>query len=269
MPFYDAHCHLQDPRFDHCRDALLENLTSCAVRECISNGTSPEDWSILAHLSTHPKVRPAFGLHPWKVMQAPPDWFEQLEQRLIDHPGALIGEIGLDRWIRNAQFPKQMEAFERQLELAASLNIPPSIHCLRAWGNLHRILERYAPRLPGFLLHSYTGPSEMTAGFVKLGAYFSLSGYFLHPKKHHKLEAWRAIPPDRILIETDCPDMGLPTHEHQSIPNTGKSCSELNHPCNLPAIYDFAARTFGLEPTDFATQVEQNYCRLFAQAAKH
>lgn len=269
MPFYDAHCHLQDPRFDHCRDALLENLTSSAVRECISNGTNPEDWSTLARLSTHPKVRPAFGLHPWKVKHATPDWFEQLEQRLIEHPGALIGEIGLDRWIRDPQFPKQMEAFERQLELAASLNIPPCIHCLRAWGHLQNVLERYASRLPGFLLHSYAGPAEMTERFVKLGAYFSLSGYFLHPKKQHKLEAWRSIPLERILIESDCPDMELPAQDHQPIPNAGKSCTELNHPGNLPAIYAFAAKTFGHESTAFASQVEQNYHRLFAQTTTH
>src|SRR5690606_31434693 len=132
-----------------------------------------------------------------------------------------------------------------------------SIHCLKAWGRLDELLR--SERLPacGFLLHSYGGPKEMVNGFLDLGAYFSISGHFAHERKARQREVFRAIPLDRILVETDAPDM-LPPDSLNRFP-----LGSANHPANIQSTHEFAATLFGKTSDEFATQMELNFQRLF------
>jgi len=263
MRYFDAHLHLQDERLSPHLETIVSSLVNNnGIEECIVNGTSPEDWEQVSKLGEHTRIRPAFGLHPWKVAEAPDDWFETLQSFLNSHSGALMGEIGLDKWIRNPHFPQQVIAFEKQLKLAAALDLPPTIHCLKAWGHLLSSLEKLHHLLPGFLLHSYNGPAEMVENFVEMGAYFSISGYFARPEKASKLEPWKRIPLDRILIETDAPDM-LPPADLQLGKLEDHEGKLLNHPTNIRSIYQWAADWFEVEPEAFTQQIEKNYRRLF------
>ena len=60
---------------------------------------------------------------------------------------------------------------------------------------------------PGFLIHAYNGPAEWIPWFVEKGAYFSFSPYFLLERKRPQREAFRLMPLDRLLIETDAPEL--------------------------------------------------------------
>ncbi|CAN0077433.1 unnamed protein product, partial [Phaeothamnion confervicola] len=91
------------------------------------------------------------GLHPWHVHQASPDWLESLRSELQRHPRALLGEAGLDRAARcpdtgrvRVDWPGQREAFAQQFRLAAALNRPMSVHCVRAHGTLLDMLDHTA-----------------------------------------------------------------------------------------------------------------------------
>jgi TatD DNase family protein len=113
-------------------------------------------------------------------------------------------------------------------------------------------------RLPcGFLLHSYGGPGEMAKRFVELGGYFSISGYFAHERKERQREVFRAIPLERILVETDAPDM-MPPEKLREF-----DLGEVNHPGNIVKVYSFAAELLGVELTEFAEQVEENFKRFY------
>ena len=185
---------------------------------------------------------------------------------LIDHldsvPSA-IGEIGLDRWIKDHDLDDQTEVFTWQLRLAAERNLPVSIHCLRAWGKLFEILRTGPRPVCGFLLHSFGGPAELVAPLAKLGAYFSFPGYFAHERKQRQRDAFKRVPPDRLLIETDAPDQLLPD-ERNCYPlldaNSGKP---INHPANLGTVYRFVAEMLD-EPVEIlSARVEANFRRLF------
>ena len=232
----DAHNHLQDPRFDAIRDDVIETMLDAGVTRCVVNGTSPADWPKVAELAgKYPKlIIPSFGLHPWQKPTA--GWQQQLIEYLDTTPGACIGECGLDRWIVDYDIELQTKVFTTQLALAAERNLPLSIHCLKAWGHLLDILESQPLPSCGFLLHSYAGSSELVPRLVKLGAYFSFSGYFLHERKQNLRDTFKTIPPDRLLIETDAPDMLPPEHiiAHPL-------AKQLNHPANLASIYEAAA----------------------------
>jgi TatD DNase family protein len=250
----DAHNHLQDPRFDDIRKELIATMIKCGINQCVVNGTSPSDWPKVAELAAqYPDlVIPSFGLHPWQKPSV--GWQEQLLTYLDTIPQACIGECGLDRWIKGYDIDLQTEVFITQLALAAKRNLPLSIHCLKAWGALLEILESQPLPKRGFLLHSYSGSSELVPRLEKLGAYFSFSGYFLRQDKQNVRDAFLRVSPDRLLIETDAPDM-LPPGEMIEHPLDQK----LNHPANLKRIYAEAANFLD------TSKAAKNFQRFFEQ----
>jgi TatD DNase family protein len=103
----------------------------------------------------------------------------------------------------------------------------------------------------------------MVSKFAKLGGYFSLPGYFAHEGKARQREAFRQVPADRLLIETDAPDQLLPSDRVKYVLQDALTGKELNHPANLPAVYRFAADLFGESIENLAERVETNFRRLF------
>jgi TatD DNase family protein len=265
MELYDCHNHLQDERLKSQRGEIMAAVARESVTKMVVNGSCETDWADVLDLAKqYPNVIPSFGYHPWYVRERSSDWQSVLRQYLDRVPSA-IGEIGLDRWIKDHDLPQQEEVFVWQLRLAAQRNLPVSIHCLQAWGRLLDLLRSEALPESGFLLHSYGGPQEMVQPLAELGAYFSLPGYFAHERKVRQRETFRHIPPERLLIETDAPDQLPPSDRIRhslADPTTG---SAIHHPANLVSVYDFAAELLGEPVKDLAERVRRNFHRLFGR----
>ena len=263
FPLLDAHNHLHDARLLPWRSEILAELPALGIRRAVVNGKREADWPEVAALAAQvPWVLPSFGLHPWHVNERTSAWRENLVQFLDAHPGAGIGEIGLDRWIEGHDPVAQAECFRAQLAIAAERNLPATIHCIRAWGALWDIIRESAVPARGFLLHAYGGPAEMVAGFLSRGAYFSFPPYFLHERKSAQREIFRTLPADRILVETDAPDLAPPP-ERNPHPLTGENGKTLNHPANLVLACDALAKIRGMSREALAITVKKNAARLF------
>ena len=102
----------------------------------------------------------------------------------------------------------------------------------------------------------------MIPAFTKLGAYFSFPGYFLNDRKFRQREAFKLVPPARLLIETDAPDQLLPAEKNLH-PLAGADGKALNHPANLPAVYAGLAEILGEKIESLSARVEENFLRLF------
>ncbi len=278
---HDAHNHLQDA-------ALAPHLARIAAAwtelagpggEMVVNGTHPDDWPRVAALAAaHPFVRPAYGVHPWDAgASRPGDWLARLAARLDADPRASVGEIGLDRWIldsarpgdprlaglRRAPMEEQIAVFLPQLDLAAARDLPVTIHCLQAFGELLPLLREH-PRPPrGFLLHAYGGPAGLVPELVELGAWFSFNPAFLNPRKTRQQEAFRAVPAERLLCETDAPAMIPPQawRTHKLPPGPGGAA--LNHPGNIEAAYAGLAALRGVETATLTARIAENFRRFF------
>ncbi len=261
---YDAHNHLQDERLKARRPEILSALERERIELMVVNGSTESDWAEVRDLARGcPRVLPSFGYHPWYIADQKPGWLQTLSDYLAQVPSA-VGEIGLDRWIRGADLPRQEEAFVIQLRLAAERNLPVSIHCLKAWGRLYDLLLAETRPSCGFLLHSYGGPIEMVRPFAALGGYFSFPGYYLHERKTHQRETFRSVPPDRLLVETDAPDQPLPTGLVRYPVANDDQGRTVNHPANLVAVYEGLAEWLH-EPVDsLAEKTERNFRQLFA-----
>jgi len=258
----DAHNHLQSPRLSKHLPEIIAAMREAGIERCVVNGTRETDWPEVARLAeAHPGfILPAFGLHPWHAAKRTPLWLENLARWLDRFPNASLGECGLDRTRRcDIHIGEQQAFLSLQLRLAAQRNLPASIHCVHAWGALFEILSTTPLPDRGFLLHSYSGSPEFAARLVPLGARFSFSGRSLASDPPAVL---RAIPPERILVETDAPNLPPPpdlvTH-----PLTTPRGAPLNHPANLPSITDALAQAAGIPVPEFRTRVAQNFQALF------
>jgi TatD DNase family protein len=162
---YDAHNHLQDDWLRPHWERIAADRVAAGIGAMVVNGTCEADWPVVAELARRfPWVRPSYGLHPWDVGNASPAWRDALRRQLDADPRAVVGEIGLDRWIlerarpddprlaglRRASLAEQEEAFRWQLALAAERGRPASVHCLEAWGALSAALAETPRPSAGF-----------------------------------------------------------------------------------------------------------------------
>jgi TatD DNase family protein len=147
--------------------------------------------------------------------------------------------------------------------LAAERNLPVTIHCIDAWGALIEALRATPTPSRGFLLHAYSGSSELAREFAALGGYFSFNGYFLGERQRAKREVFKLIPAERLLAETDAPAMPLPdgarTHE---LPGLADG-NPINHPANIGAVYAGLASLRETSIDSLSAQLESNFRRLF------
>lgn len=256
--WFDAHNHLQDARLGDAR-AVARAMRSAGVSAAIVNATCQTDWNDVQALVAWsmgeegaPELLPAFGVHPWKAASVEASWLDDLRDYLATHPQASLGEIGLDGWVNEPDLESQRPIFRAQLELARELNKPMTIHCLKAWGPLMEELRACKPTAP-FLMHSYGGSMEFARELLNLGAYFSFSGYFLQPRKVAVVEVFKQLPKQRILVETDAPDMTPPEDSITHPLDDG-----LNHPANLPTICAALATELGMTASALGELTQNN-----------
>jgi TatD DNase family protein len=258
---FDAHVHLQAPEIAARLDPILVSAREQGLAAWACNGSTEKDWPQVLDLGRRVSgIVPCFGLHPWYVNERSPGWLAALERSLDAIPSA-VGEIGLDRWIEPRDERTQEDVFRAQLDVARRKRRPAMIHCLRAWGWLMEVLRNETPLPAGMLLHAYGGPVELIEPLAKMGAFFSFSGDTLDERKTRKREALRAVPHDRVLVETDAPDLPPPpAFRPYLLQDSGGK--ELNHPANLRAILRGLAKLRGETEEDLADAAWQNARRL-------
>jgi len=278
IPLYDAHQHFHfDPLTPH-RTVIDADLRRLGLKRAAVNATNEEEWPVVAALAReYDWILPSHGVHPWDSGNRSAGWLAGLRSQLIADPRAAVGEIGLDRWIvdgikprdpriagiRIAPLAEQAEVFTAQLALAAELNRAASIHCVQAWGAMLGLLKKTARPARGFLLHGYAGPAEMIRSFTGLGAYYSFNVQLAEPRHASRLENFRAIPADRLLLETDAPTKAPPA-EHNRFPlGPGPDDTPINHPGNIIVAYEMLAELRGVTLEALSVQVENNFLRLF------
>ena len=216
----DAHLHLQDPRFDNDREVLLRQAMKNGVTAFLCASACPEDWEKLISLTAqHPEIRPFIGTHPWHSSR---HRAEILRQLLIQTPFAGIGEIGLDAFKGETN---QESVFADQLALGAELDRPCVIHCVKSFDKMAEILKGLKKHPPSLLFHGFSGTIEQARFLLRFNAYFSFSGAVLSDRRVKNQAVLAAVPDDRLLIETDAPDMKPPE----------KFCLDVKETRNIPA----------------------------------
>lgn len=254
MQLFDAHCHLQDERLA-CRLAeVLNRAEQAGVQRMLCCGCHERNWdAVLALAQAHPEIVPSFGIHPWYMQGRTDGWLETLE-RFLSGQSSGVGEIGLDHAVTPRADEEQEAVFIAQLHLARRLKRPVSLHCRKAWERLRGILRAEGGVGWGGLIHSYSGSAELVKPLEEMGLFISFSGAITRPGNKRGHQALAAVSPERLLIETDSPDL----------PPVG-AVSAVNEPANLALVAAGVANILGRSPDWVAEQTFVNASRLFAK----
>ncbi len=244
----DTHCHLTSPDIPGGFDSALERAFSTGVARIVVVESVQELMADTVNkCNSDERLVPACGFHPCFL----PDSFDGLA--LLDEIAPklkALGEIGLDANSPNMDF--QQKFFIEQLRIAKSHNLAVLVHCRRAFELLIDAFEHIGGIEVPVVLHCYSGSDQQARPFVQRGFYFSFAGVLTFTNAKKPINAIRAIPHDRILVETDSPD--LTPQPLRGVPN---------EPANLPLIAAAAARVLNMHYHEFAKLSYENSKRVF------
>lgn len=155
------------------------------------------------------------GVHPCSTQDfdnysaGPTALIDELRKLVVqaqaDGLAVAFGEIGLD-YDRLFLSPKevQLKYFEAQLELAVDLQLPLFLHSRACSEDFEGLLKPKLNKLPKRgLVHSFTGTVEELQSLIDLGFDVGINGCSM--KTEENLKVVKAIPLDRLQIETDGP----------------------------------------------------------------
>ncbi|HIU72454.1 MAG TPA: TatD family hydrolase [Candidatus Galloscillospira excrementipullorum] len=248
---FDSHAHYDDARFDPDRDALLSSMPQRGVSRilCVAADLDSAD-KCLALAERYPFVYAAAGVHPHEAKSFAPDQSDRLRAQLAHPKCVALGEIGLDYALDLSPRDLQRAVFSYQLRLAKVLDKPVIIHDREAHADTLALLKDAGCR---GVVHCYSGSVEMARELVGMGFYLSFTGVitFANARKSH--EVLRAVPRDRLMIETDAPYL-------TPVPHRGKrnDSSYVRYTCET------MAQVLGLSFEQTAHLTYENACRCFS-----
>jgi TatD DNase family protein len=219
----DSHCHLDKPEFDADRGAVLARARAAGVTEVVVPAIGPDSWEALAAWArATPGVHFGLGVHPQLLPELDPVGdgarLETLEAALARGGAVAVGECGLDApSAAGAPMERQIEVLRGHLRLARQLGLPVVLHCLRAHDPLLALLAE-EPLPAGGVLHSFSGSAEQVREYLRFGLHFSFAGPVTYETARKPLAAVRAVPEDRLLLETDAPDQTPRPHRGRNEP---------------------------------------------------
>jgi TatD DNase family protein len=246
----DTHTHL-----DHCDppDAeLVERARAAGVDRIATvgmNGASIE--RALAAAGEHDEVFAIVGRHPHETAGFDAADLEEIERAAADPNARAIGETGLDYYRDYAPRDDQRRAFEAQLELAARIELPVSIHTRAAEADTFAVLAEHAAGLPGVILHCFSAPGRLDE-CVERGYLCSFAGNVTYPKAAELQGAARALPAELLLVETDAPFLSPQ-------PRRGRP----NEPANVVHTAHHLASLRGVDYEELECTLGDNAARVF------
>lgn len=255
--YVDSHAHIEGEEFDADREAAIHRALDAGVEiiVCIGDGEVAADSHAAAFrlADEYPFIYTTVGVHPHEARLLD----EKLSAQLIElsrHPKVIAwGEIGLDYHYDNSPRDVQRDAFRKQLRMARERKLPISIHTREAESDTLAILneEWKGSGLCG-VIHCFTGTRSFAEAAIDLGFYVSFSGVVTFKSAEDLRETARAMPLDRILIETDSPYLA-------PVPYRGRR----NEPAFVVETARAIAEVRGVQLEYFADNSSKNFERLF------
>jgi TatD DNase family protein len=245
--FTDSHCHLTMSN----AEANLAAARAAGVRGFVVPGTKLEDApNAVALAKTNADVWAAVGFHPHDAKHCDDAAFAEIARLAREVRVVAIGEIGLDYHYDHSPRDVQRAVFERHIALAKELDKPIIVHNRESTEDMVEILGRSGAR---GILHSYTESLDVARGLVDLGYFISFSGIVTFRSADALREVARALPHDRVLIETDTPYLA-------PVPFRGRD----NEPAYVVKIAELLATLWGVSVERAAEQTTANFEKAFA-----
>lgn len=244
---------------------MIERAVQAGVTKLIITGTDMahsehavrlcEQWPGLCYSTA--------GIHPHHASEYSASMYSELaDMQRLDCVVA-VGECGLDFNRNYSGRNEQVRAFEAQLELAAETGKPLFLHQRDAHDDFVAMLNSCRDDLGHVVAHCFTGNVTEAEEYVSMGLYVGITGWICDDRRGGELrEAVKAIPLDRVMLETDAPYLlpkDIPNERFGAPVKKGR-----NEPCYLPHVAETVARHMGVEPAELADAALANTQRFFS-----
>ncbi len=260
MFLVDSHCHLDFPTFADDLQGVVARARDAGVGTMVT---------ICTHLSRFEQVRAiaarfdgvwcSVGVHPHEADgEGPAATSERLIELAADPLVVGIGETGLDYYYEHSTREAQISSFRAHIAAARHTGLPLIVHTRDADEDTVAILaEEYGKGVFPGVIHCFSTSRYLAEKTLEIGFYISLSGIVTFKAANHLRETVRALPLDRLLIETDAPYLA-------PVPNRGKR----NEPAFVAHTGAAVAGLQGIDPAELARVTSDNFFRLFRKASR-
>jgi len=253
MIFVDTHAHLFMDDYDADREETVKRALSSSVAaifdvgldietDCVVMDGAKPGSPVFAIIGNHPNLSNHFD----SIRFA--EFLSESEGRYI-----ALGEMGLDYYRKHSTREVQIKALETQLEMFIPKNKPLIFHCREAESDILAILSSLGKPIKG-VMHCFSGDTDFLEKTLSLGLYISVGGPVTYPKNEKLSSVIKAVPLERLLLETDCPFLAPQTRR-------GKR----NEPSYVPMIASKIAEIRCVSTETIAEATTRNTIELFGE----
>ncbi len=252
----DSHCHLDYPDLAPDLSGVLARAANAGVGAMLTIGTRMRDFPrVRAIAEAHPHIFCSVGIHPHEAANENADTAALIAAAA--HPRVVgIGETGLDYFYDRSPRPQQQANFRTHIDAARRTGLPLIVHTRDADQDTAAILREGAGQggLSG-VLHCFTSSRWLAEQALALGFYISISGIITFKNADELRQTVRALPLDRLLVETDSPFLA-------PVPMRGRPCE----PAFVAHTAAKVAELKGVSRESLAAATTANFRALFSKA---
>ena len=256
--FTDSHCHLNYKGLVEDQEGVLRRARAADVSTMLNISTRASEWdAVIAVAEREDDVWASVGVHPHDADTHPDVETATLIEK-AQHPRvAGIGETGLDFYYDRSDRGRQAASFRAHIAAARESGLPVIVHTRDAEAETAAILaEEMEKGRFGGVIHCFTASADFARKALDLGLYISISGIVTFKNARDLQETARALPLERLLIETDRPFLA-------PVPHRGRPCE----PAFVADTARFLATLRGEPLERLAEATSANFRTLFAKAA--
>ena len=261
MKIIDIHSHLQFSDFDELREEIIAEMAN-RDQGTIVVGTNLETSEAAIDLAnSHDNVWATVGQHPTVVDDFDAKAYVNLMTSARSGKVVAVGECGFDffRSDRSDEYARQLEVFQKQIDIAARFQLPLVLHgrptagTMNAYQDMLELLKDRRDDLaahPGNA-HFFVGDLEIARKFLEMNFTVSFDGPITFARDYD--EVIRYIPSDMIHAETDAPYAA-------PVPYRGQQNSPLYVNHVIDSLIEIRNEA---HPNEFRRQLVQNSQRVF------
>jgi len=250
LKVFDSHCHLTDGQFAADLAVVLKQAHSAGVRWLMTASQSVPDSRQTVTLSRNRDgVYCAVGVHPHESDQFRSMDVQALKDMCIEPKVRAIGEIGLDFFRGISSRGNQETAFHAQIELARMLDMPMIIHIRDAANRARSMIDEHG--YYSGVLHCFSADKKLAEWAAEKGLFISFAGNLTYGEERLETVA-KAIPRDRLMVETDAPYLA-------PMPSRGQR----NEPAMIRVTLEKLAQMLEITLVEAADLTRENALRCF------
>ena len=252
--FVDSHCHINFPELYQNIDSILSKMSSNKVTHALCVSVTLDKLpDIFKIANTYAHIFASVGVHPdYEDIKEPS--VEELCRLAKENKVVAIGETGLDYFRVQGDLTWQRDRFRTHIKAAIQSNLPLIIHTRNAAEDTLKIMQEEGANQVGGVMHCFTESLNVALEAIKLNFYISFSGIVTFKNATDLKEVVKAIPLDRMLIETDSPYLA-------PVPYRGK----INDPSNVIHVAEEIAKLKNISVEEVGQITTQNFFKLFSK----